>query len=185
MEDSHIVALFTHRAEKAIEETEKKYGSYCHRIAHHVLEDDEDAKEIVNDTYLRLWNTIPPQNPQNFKAYVATVCQRLALDRYDAGKAQKRGGGQVDLVLDELAECIPDGAESHMSESLALRDALNAFLEKLPQRTRILFVQRYWYLTPLSEIAKTCGEQEGAVAMLMLRTRKKLKAFLKKEGFDL
>ena len=183
MEDYQIVALFEHRVEKAVEETAKKYGALCRSIAYHIVENAEDAAEIVNDTYLRLWNTIPPQRPENLKAYAATVCKHLALDRYESDHAQKRGGGQLPLILDELADCIPDGAPDPTEQS-ALRDAIHAFLDGLPPTTRILFIRRYWYLTPLEELAAWAEMREGALAMLMLRARKKLKKHLQKEGFE-
>jgi RNA polymerase sigma-70 factor (ECF subfamily) len=183
MEDHQIVALFEHRAEIAVEETAKKYGALCHQIAYRILDNREDAAEIVNDTYLRLWNTIPPQTPKSLKAYAASVCKHLALDRYESDRAQKRGGGQLPLVLDELADCIPDGTPDPTEQS-ALRDAIHAFLDGLSPTVRILFIRRYWYLTPLGELAAQTGMREGALAMLMLRARKKLKKHLQKEGFE-
>ncbi len=183
MEDHQIVTLFYHRAEKAIDETAKKYGPLCRRIAQNILENEQDADELVNDTYLRLWNTIPPEQPKSLKAYAATVCKHLALDRYERDHAQKRGGGQLPMALEELAECIPDTA-SDVTEHLALRDALHSFLDALPPFSRVLFVRRYWYLTPLDALAAEVGMREGALAMLMLRIRKKLKQYLQKEGFD-
>ena len=183
MEDHQIVALYLHRAEKAVEETEKKYGTLCRSIAYHIVDNVEDAAEIVNDTYLRLWNTIPPQQPESLKAYAATVCKHLALDRYDADRAKKRGSGQLPLVLDELADCISDGAPDAL-DSLALREAIHTFLDGLSPITRALFVKRYWYLTPLDELSREAGMRPGALAMLMLRARKKLKKHLQKEGFD-
>lgn len=107
MDDKQIVDLYWARSETAIEETEKKYGRYCHYIAYQILYNDEDAKEIVNDTYLKTWNTVPPQRPDPLKPYVGTISRQLSLNRYEAQNTQKRGG-QVPLVLDELSECIPD-----------------------------------------------------------------------------
>ena len=185
MEDKQIVDLYFERSESAITETEKKYGRYCHYIAYRILENDEDAKEIVNDTYLKAWNTIPPHRPNPLKPYVGMLSRQLSLDRYEKSHAQKRGG-QVLLVLDELAECIPDGnSGKDIGESVALRDALNRFVWSLPQKAQTIFVRRYWYSCSISEIAKAYGMKEGSVTVLLLRTRKKLEQFLKKEGFDL
>ena len=112
------------------------------------------------------------------------ISNQLALDRYDSKKALKRGGGQLPVVLHELAECIPaDDDGEDIGYSVALRDSLKRFLRSLPERTRTIFVRRYWYVTPISEIAKEFGMKESNVAMLMLRTRLKLKEFLEKEGF--
>lgn len=184
MDDKQIVELYWQRCESAIEETDKKYGRYCHYIAYHILADNEDAKEIVNDTYLKTWNTVPPNRPDPLKPYVGTISRQLSLNRYEAQHAQRRRG-QVALALDELAECIPDtDSGADIGESVALSDALTRFLWGLPERTRILFVRRYFYMSPVAEIAADFSMKESAVTMLMLRTRRKLAHFLKKEGFD-
>ena len=185
MEDKQIVDLYFARSESAIIETDKKYGRYCHYIAYRILENDEDAKEIVNDTYLKTWNTVPPNRPDPLKPYVGMISRQLSLDRYEEYHAQKRGG-QVMLVLDELAECIPDNnSGADIGESVALSDALTRFLRDLPQRTRSIFVRRYFYMSPVAEIAKDFSMKESNVTMHLLRTRKKLEHFLKKEGFEL
>ncbi len=185
MEDKQIVELYWARSETAISETEKKYGRYCHYIAYQILYNDEDAKEVVNDTYLKTWNTVPPQRPDPLKPYVGTISRQLALDVYKEQHAQKRGG-QVLLVLDELSECIPDNdSGADIGESVALSDALNRFMWALPGRTRNIFVRRYFYMSTVAEIAKDFSMKESNVTMHLLRTRKKLEQFLKKEGFDL
>ena len=183
LDDKEIVDLYWERSEKAITETDKKYGRYCHYIAYQILADNEDAEEIVNDTYLKTWNTVPPNRPDPLKGYLGKISNRLALDRYNSKKAAKRGGGQLPAVLHELSECIPtnDNRED-IGYSVALRDALGRFLKALPERTRTIFVRRYWYVTPITEIAEEFGMKESNVAMLMLRTRLKLKEFLEKEG---
>ncbi len=185
MDDKQIVDLYWARSETAIEETEKKYGRYCHYIAYQILYSDEDAKEVVNDTYLKTWNTIPPQRPDPLKPYVGMISRQLALDTYEAQHTQKRGG-QVPLVLDELSECIPDNdSGADIGESVALSDALNRFIWALPQRTRNIFVRRYFYMSTVAEIAKDFSMKESNVTMHLLRTRKKLEQFLNKVGFDL
>ena len=185
MEDKQIVELYWERSETAISETEKKYGRYCHYIAYQILCNDADAEEIVNDTYLKTWNTVPPMRPDPLKPYVGTISRQLALNRYEAQNTQKRGG-QVPLVLDELSECIPDtDGGGDIGESVALSDALNRFLWALPVRTRNIFVRRYFYMSPVAEIAKDFSMKESNVTMHLLRTRRKLEQFLKKEGFDL
>lgn len=185
MEDKQIVDLYWARSETAVAETEKKYGRYCHYIAYQILYNREDAEEVVNDTYLKAWNTIPPQRPDPLKPYVGMISRQLALDAYEAQHAQKRGG-QVPLALDELAECIPDpDSRADIGESVALSDALDRFLWALPERTRNVFVRRYFYMSTVAEIARDFSMKESNVAMHLLRTRKKLAQFLKKEGFDL
>lgn len=185
MEDKQIVDLYWARSETALLETEKKYGRYCHYIANQILRNDEDAKEVVNDTYLKTWNSIPPIRPHSLKAYVGMLSNQIALDQYDKKKTAKRGNSQLPLVLEELAECIPDrSGTADIGELVALRDALNRFIQSLPRQTRNIFVRRYWYASSVAEIADEYAMKESTVAMLMLRTRKKLKAFLHKEGFD-
>lgn len=183
MDDIRIIELYFARDEEAIRETDKKYGRYCHYIAKNILNNDEDAKEIVNDTYLKAWNTIPPNRPNPLKPYVGTISRNLALDAYDKYHAQKRGG-QCELVFEELADFIPDGG-ADIGESVALSDAISRFLASLPERTRNIFVRRYYYLSPISEIASDYGMKESNIGMHLLRTRKKLEDFLKKEGFTL
>ena len=185
MEDNQIVDLYWERSEAAIQETDKKYGRYCHYIAYQILSNDEDAEEIVNDTYLKTWNTVPPNRPDPLKAYVGMISNQLALNRYDEKTAQKRGGGSISLIYHELEECISDMDESEdIAEDVALRDVLNRFIWSLPKKTRNIFVRRYWYASSVAEIAEEYGMKESAVAMLMFRTRLKLKELLIKEGFD-
>ena len=185
LDDKQIVDLYWERSEKAITETDKKYGRYCHYIAYQILADNEDAEEIVNDTYLKTWNTVPPNYPDPLKSYVGMISNQLALDRYNAKKTARRGGGKLSLIYHELDECIADEDENEdWAEILALRDALNRFLGSLPKKTRNIFVRRYWYASSLSEIARQYGMRENAVAILMFRTRQKLRDFLRKEGFE-
>ena len=183
MEDKQIVELYWERSETAISETEKKYGRYCHYIAYQILANDEDAKEVVNDTYLKAWNTIPPQRPASLKPYVGMISRQLELNAYEEQHTQKRG--QITLVLDELAECLPgDDEDWDVVSGVALHDSLNTFLRGLPQKTRNIFIRRYWYTSSIAEIAEEYSMKDSAVAMLLLRTRNKLKTHLQKEGFN-
>ena len=185
MDDQQILDLYFARSESAITETDRKYGRYCHSIAYNILEDHEDAKEIVNDTYLKAWNTIPPNRPDPLKPYVGMISRHLSLDRYEEYHTQKRGG-QVPLVLEELAECIPDNdSREDIGESVALKEALAKFIRSLPDKTQRIFLRRYWYASSAAEIAEEFGMRENSVNVLLHRTRKKLKDHLQKEGFDL
>ena len=148
-----------------------------------ILENDEDAKEIVNDTYLKTWQTIPPKRPESLKPYVGMISRQLALNAYEEQHTQKRG--QITLVLDELAECLPgDDEDWDVVSGVALHDSLNTFLRGLPSKTRNIFIRRYWYTSSIAEIAEEYSMKESAVAMLLLRTRNKLKTHLQKEGFN-
>ncbi len=184
MKDKEIVELYWARSENAISETDAKYGRYCHYISYQILYNDSDAEEIVNDTYLKAWNTIPPNRPVPLKPYVGMISRQLSFNAYEAKNTQKRGG-QIETVLDELAECIPDGDSGEdIGASIALRDALNKFILSLPNKTQKIFVRRYWYSSSVAEIAEEYGMTENHVGVLLFNTRKKLKKFLCKEGFE-
>ena len=187
MEDSNIITLFWERSEEAISETSSKYGKYCKFIADSILRNEEDAEECVNDTYLRLWNSIPPERPLFFKAYIAKVVRNLALNRYEASHAKKRGGGAVDAAVEELDFCLSDPSQDgeEMENRAALSDLLDRFLEELKPEVRKVFVRRYFYASSVEEIAQSYGMSESKVKMTLLRTREKLKKYLEKEGISL
>ena len=183
MEDSRIIDLYWSRDEQAIPETDQKYGSYCHRIAYRILSDELDSEECVSETYLHAWNTMPPRRPDVLPAFLGRITRNLALDRYDRERAQKRGGGEYSLVLDELGECIADqGQESDPTNELFIRDTLNSFLAGLSARNRKIFVRRYWYLSPISEIAEDYGLTESGVKSALARARNELKQLLAEGG---
>lgn len=186
MDDRHIVDLFWKRSETAIAEASNKYGRYCHHIAYNILHNHQDCEECVNDTYLRAWNSIPPKQPSRLSTFLGKIVRNLSLDRYDKYTAEKRGFGQVPLALDELEECIP--APSHTEQAideLALVGLLNRFLAGVKPEPRCIFVQRYWYLDPIKDIAADFGISESKVKTTLLRLRRKLKQFLQEEGVEL
>ncbi len=183
MEDKKIIELYFARNESAISETDKKYGAYCRAIAYRILEDHLDSEEVANDTYLRLWSSIPPKNPDPLKPYVGRISRNLALDIYDAKRAVKRHG--VTLALEELAECLPSENGREIGESVALSDSLSRFISSLSEREKIIFVRRYFYLCPIAEIAESLALKESTTAMSLSRTREKLRKHLIKEGFAL
>ncbi len=184
MEDKAIVDLFFARSETAIEETQKKYGRYCHAIAKGILSSEEDAKECVSDAYVGAWNSIPPQNPENLATYLGKLTRNASLDRLRERKAKKRGENSPCVSLDELAECIPsEGGD--IAEAMTLRDAVNSFLRSLPRETRIIFMQRYWYFRSVGDIAHERGITSAGVSMTLSRTRKKLREYLEKEGISI
>ena len=186
MDDERIIALYLARSEQAITETSKKYGRYCHCIAYNILQNDEDAEECVNDACLRTWNTIPPDRPNRLQTFLGKITRNLALNVWEKRSAEKRGAGQASLVLDELAECVPtEETADSIAEDLVIRDVLNRFLAQLPAETRKIFVRRYWYMSPIREIAEEYGLSESKVAVTLSRTRAKLKTRLEKEGIAL
>lgn len=184
MDDTRIIELYFARDEQAIAETAKKYGTYCHNIATGILDSREDAEECVNDTYLRTWNTIPPQRPQFFSAFLAKITRNLALTRYRANHREKRGEGQLTLALDELQNCLPAPTDGTTTDDIVLRAALNRFVQDLPEPSRTVFLQRYWYVRPVADIARELGMKESRVKMMLLRTRERLREHLQREGIE-
>lgn len=184
MEDSQIIELYWQRDMEAISETAKLYGAYCFTIADNILGSAEDAEECVNDTWLNTWNAIPPQRPKALRMFLATITRNLAFDRFRARKAEKRGGGEIELVLDELAECVAGGPDVEAAyEGKELGRCVQRFIRSLPEREGNVFVRRYFFTEPVSDIAKRYSLSENHVMVLLSRTRKKLKTHLLKEGY--
>lgn len=186
MEDDAIIQLFWERSEQAIEETRIKYGKYCRSIAFNVLGSAEDSEECVNDTYLRLWNSIPPDRPQILPAFIGRITRNLALDRVRARSAGRRGGGETALALDELGECVSGGDElGRIEDSREIVSALNGFLETLSVVERGVFMRRYWSVESVADIAERYGMSVSKTASMLHRMRGKLKKHLLKEGVSL
>ncbi len=185
MEDNAIIELYFQRSESAVTESDKKYGRYCGTIARNILANEEDAKECVSDTWLKAWNAIPPTRPRILKAFFGKITRNLSLNRLEKEKAEKRGGGEVSLALDELSECVADTrAYEWSADRSVIRDTLNAFLKDLPEETRIVFVRRYWYLEGVGQIAKELDSGESRIKMMLLRARKELAERLTREGIE-
>lgn len=181
MEDSAIVALYWARDEQALRETQQKYGAYCHTIACHIVKNRQDAEECVNDTYVQAWNSMPPHRPSALRAFLGKITRNLAINRYRAAQAQRRGGGQMTLVLEELEGCFTDGPEAALDEKELTRQ-LDRFLRQLPRKDCCIFVRRYWYLDSLADIAARYHMALGSVKSSLFRSRKKLKQHLEQEG---
>lgn len=185
MEDKQIIDLYFKRSDTAIYETQIKYGKYCRYIAYNILQDNRDAEECENDTYVKVWSSIPPERPNCFSAFLGKITRNLALDLYRRRAARKRGAGQYEAIVEELSGCISTGESiEHIADEIVIKDALNHFLENLPHKMRIIFVRRYWYMSSIKEIAKDFSLSESNVKMTLLRTRNNLKAYLEKEGID-
>lgn len=181
MEDEKIIELYFARDEEAIRQTERTYGSRLLALAQNVLRSRQDAEESVNDTYLKAWQTIPPQKPQRFFGYLAKICRHLALGKLDWNNAAKRKAEVVSLTQ-EMELCIPDTRREMQLEGKALGEVVNAFLQTLTPENRMVFLRRYWYVDTVAEIAERYGISESAVMTRLHRTRTKLSAYLKKEG---
>ena len=182
MDDLEIIELYFCRDEKALTETARKYGNYCYTVAFSVLNSMEDSKETVNDTYLELWNTIPPERPTVLSAFIGKITRRLAIDRWRKNTAVKRGGGEFEATLDELSECISDNANvEKIVEGKLVVSTINEFLKKLPDTERNVFICRYWYADSVKSVAKQFGFSESKVKSMLMRTRTKLKQKLAEE----
>ena len=183
MEDSRIVELYWQKNADAISETAGKYGSYCFAIAENILHNTEDSEECVNDTWLHAWNAIPPQRPNALRMFLAKITRNLAFNRFNARNAEKRGGGEIALVLDELGECLGGADTEAAYEAKELRQCIRRFIRALPERDGNVMARRYFFAEPVADIAKRYGLNENHVMVILSRTRKKLKAHLLKEGY--
>ena len=186
MEDRKIVELYLDRSEEAIYETDVKYGHYCRSIAYNILGNDEDSEECVNDAYMRTWGSIPPNEPTSLSSYIGKITRNLALDKLRTRKSEKRGGGEVALALDELAECISgDDEMARREDSAEITDAINSFLRELNPVERGVFMRRYWMMEPIADIAERYGISQSKATTMLYRLRNKLKKHFMKEGVAL
>ena len=184
MEDARIVDLYWARSETAINETSIKYGKYCYTIAHNILSNAEDADESVNDTYLAAWNSMPPQRPSVLSSFLGKLTRRISIDKWRSRSAEKRGGGEIILALDELSNCVPsDEGVEQVVETAELGKAIDYFVMALPLMERRVFICRYWYLDPITSICQRFGFSQSKVKVMLHRTRNSLRNYLEKEGF--
>ena len=184
MEDKQIVDLYWARKENAIHETAVKYGKYCHSIAYTILQDQQDAEESVNDTYMDAWNTMPPNRPSVLSTFLGKITRRISIDRWRIRSAKKRGGDEVTLALDELEECVRGSDDVELqAQRNELIAAMHSFLDNLPDTERRIFLLRYWYLEPIQSIANQYGFTQSKVASMLQRIRCKLRRQLEKEGY--
>ena len=183
MEDHKIIDLYWQRSEQAITESSNKYGPYCRTISYNILHNNEDVHECVNDTWFAAWRSIPPERPNILSAFFGKITRNLSVNRYKQNTAKKRGYGQVDLALSELDECIPSAwsVEEVINQKELIR-AIDTFLFDQSQERRIIFVRRYWYLSPIDEIAEDFSMSRSKVTSLLFRMRNELKLHLEKEG---
>lgn len=184
MEDSAIIELYWRRSEQAVGETAAKYGPYCMKISMNILSDLQESEENVNDTYLQAWNSMPPHRPDALSAFLGRLARNLALNRYKAGRAEKRGGSELTLSLEELDDCTPSGmrTEQKLYEN-ALSDSISAFLKTQGEQARRTFVRRYFFCDSIEEIAGRFNMSQSKVKSLLFRTRNKLRIYLESEGF--
>ena len=184
MDDKTIVELYWQRDEEAITASHTKYGGYCHAIAYNILNNALDADECVSDTWLRSWNSMPPQRPSVLSAFFGKITRNLSLDRWRRNTAEKRGGGSAETALEELVHCIP-AVQGDPADDLALTLCLENFLRGLSHKKRNIFLRRYWYLSSVEEIAADYRMTRSGVASMLRRMRLDLKEHLEREGIVL
>lgn len=183
MDDQQIVSLYWAREEEAISRTAERYGSYCYAIAYNILSVHEDSEECVNDTYLDAWNSMPPHRPTVLSAFLGKITRRIAIDRWRAGHAQKRGGGEMTVALDELSECVASPNDvTREVETLEVAAGVQRFLSTLPDTERRIFVRRYWHMESIASLADRFGYGQSRVKSMLHRTRTKLRRHLEEEG---
>ena len=180
MTDEQIVELYFARDERAISETANAHGAYCFGVAMRILKSHMDSEECVNDTWLRAWDAIPPQKPGKLSAFLGRITRNLALNRREKFQAEKRGGGEYPLALQELGDCVPARA-GDPCDRLHLSQVLNRFLASLQPKARHIFLRRYWLFCSIREIAEFYALSESSVKMSLLRSREARRKALEKE----
>ena len=181
-----IIELYWARDEEAIRRTAETYGGYCYTVAYNVLGNAEDAEECVSDAYLAVWNAIPPARPASLKQFLTRILRNLALNRYKEQHRDKRGGGQVPLALEELSEVVSDTEDIPADYARQeLLGTITRFLQGCSPRDRGIFLDRYVRLEPTAVLAHRYGVKEAQVLLILSRTRKRLRAYLEKEGYTL
>ena len=179
LEQQMIEKLFA-RSEDVLKDMETTYGKLCSRLISQILnQNEEDTRECMNDVYLGVWNTIPPQRPQSLQAYICKIARNVAMKKLEYHTSQKRHGTTVS-IQEELDACLPTAKNEY--DELELAEIMNQFLETLDKESRILFVRRYWYVDSVEELAKNFGYSKNHISVKLGRIRKKLKKYLEKEG---
>ena len=184
MHDQEIVEVCWSRSEHALSEMAEKYGSYCYSIAYNILASREDAEESVNDAYLAAWSTIPPKRPVILSTFLGKLTRRISIDCLRKRTADKRGGGEIDLVLEELDGCIAD--RQNVESTYIYKElvtTIDCFLQTLTQTERNIFLCRYWYMDSIKDIALFFGFSPSKVASMLYRLRRKLRVQLEREGY--
>ena len=181
LNDEEIIARYFSRDEAAVTATSEKYGGQCYGVSYNILRVREDAEECVSDSYLRVWNSIPPERPQSLKCYLLKIVRNVSLDRLRFLKRKKRAR-ELEISLSELENILPDSSVPDGCEAAELVELLNAFLETLEQDARVIMVARYWHLLPISDISSRYGFSQSKVKTSLSRSREKLRKFLEERG---
>ena len=181
IDDIKIIELYFERNEQAIKETDIKYGKFCRNMAYKILNNHQDSEECVNDTYLGVWNKIPPTRPDNFKAYISKIVRSISIDKFRKQKAKKRSADMV-MALDELADILPDERYAPSRNDEEIGKSISIFLREQKEEVHRVFVLKYFYFESNRAIAEKYGFTERKVTNMLARTRNKLKKYLIEEG---
>ncbi len=184
MDDMRIIELYFERDEQAIKETDSKYGKLCHSIAYNILNNREDSKECVNDTYVGVWNAIPPTRPNNFMCFVCKIARNLSLKRLEFIKREKRSADML-LSFEELAAVLPDERYAPNISDEDIGKVISKFLRNQKEDAKNVFIRKYYFFDSISEIAKRYSFTESKVKNMLFYTRNKLKDYLIKEGVEI
>ena len=184
MDDLKIIELYFSRDENAIKETDSKYGKLCYRIAYNILKNNEDSEECVNDTYIGVWNAIPPEKPNHFMAFVCKIARNLALKKLETATRQKRSKAVL-ISLSELEAILPDESIAAEISNEDIGHLISSFLRREKTDIRKVFIQKYYFFDSISEIAERYGFTESKVKNMLYHTRNKLKEYLIKEGIEI
>ncbi len=182
MDDSKIIALYFERNETAIKETETKFGKLCFSISHNILKNRTDAEECVNDTYLGIWNAIPPERPKNFMAFISKIARNISLKRLEYNLAKKRACAEP-IEFSELQEVLADESaffEDHTEEDLG--KLIGDFLKTEKESARNVFLRKYWFFDSIEDISKRYHFSESKVKSMLFQTRNKLRQYLINKG---
>ena len=177
-----IIELLERRDEEALVLLKTHYSEYCYSIIYSFLRNHEETEEALNDVWLRIWNSIPPARPRRLRAFLAKVSRNIALDYIKYREADKRTG--MTTLLDEIAEILPDASWEREDQSRTLRETLNSFLRGLAQEEQRIFLRRYWYGSTIEELAADFDCSQSRITGILFRTRKKLRRYLEKEGYQ-
>ena len=185
LDDKGIIAMFQKRDEEAIRETEKKYKAFIFSICDGILHQKQDSEECVNDTWLRAWDSMPPQRPAKLSVFLGKITRNLSLDRYRNYSAEKRKGSKTAEVIEELSECISGGDNvSDYIDKMVLTELIVKFLRKQNEANRNIFIRRYWRFDSIRDIAEDFGMNDRSVATILFRMRTQLKKELLDEGIE-
>ena len=186
MQDHEIVRPFLDRDDRAVAAAEEKYRAYCFKIALNILSSGEDADFCINEVFLKAWEQIPPQEPRMLSAFLAKITRNCAINMLKQSNAQKRGGGEAELVYEEISEMVSGNSDVERdAENKELLKEIEGFLKKQPARLRDMFICRYWHCDSVRDIAAQFNTTENNVSVLLNRTRKKLRGYLQKRGFEI